>query len=41
MELDKVNEDIVALHAEYSILMQEWDEAEQRVGRLKYTVHEV
>jgi len=39
MDLAKVNKDNATLHVEYSILVKEWDEDEQKEGRLKSTVH--
>ena len=35
MELAKVKEYNATLHAEYSKLLQEWDQDEHREGRLK------
>jgi FtsZ-binding cell division protein ZapB len=38
MELDKGKEYNATLHAEYSKLLQEWDQNEHREGRLKNTL---
>jgi hypothetical protein len=41
MELAKLNEENEVLHVEYSKLVQEQNEVEQREGRLKKAVQEV
>jgi uncharacterized phage infection (PIP) family protein YhgE len=41
MELEKVNEEIATLHAEYNKLVQEWDEVVQIQARLHQAMQEV